>query len=421
MSLPGERTDTEAEVADALDQKSNAFEEVKVKELKTQWKRKISVIPPSEGVTTRWWSYTNGVSREGPKAVVPAGEQIKTDQSGEYNVGDPALYGSGVAFGGTDPGDGDKWWTGYTNRLDPNTPDSDGCGIGVKYFSQGEGDLGGATEAGPQEYVWFDSSVTGVSDLVIPKEQWDNPNVPTKLFRDGGFMRVNYYFYDEGFARINWGVKHDEGFDIRTLHTFTVQENPMWVQSDLKGQMKTVGAGIEGYIIAAHFKAGVANKTIRQNAEGRDGGVLGNGVNVVQGEPIPLVSINLRDGWENVNITPLGLSVDMDGSYYVFISVDAELTNSNFRQPGDDIPEFSQDTSEYAVLADNQADGFGASGVGTVEYQRYVSNGGRTTTSNVSEKLEGFGLADGEIATLGVVPVDATALNGSSLRWGTNF
>jgi len=234
-------------------------------------------------------------------------------------------------------------------------------------------------------------------------------------------MRVKFYFYDEGFARINWGVKHDTGFDVRTLHTFVVPDNPMWGQSDLKCQMQTQGSNIQGNLIATHFKAGIADNNIRENAEGRDGTVLGDGVAVAEGTPIPLVSVELRDGWENVNVSPLAFSVDMDADYYVFLSVGSDLDGATFREPGSDIPAFDQQSSEYAVLADNQATGFGAGGVGSIEYKEYVASGGFFSSSSVADEIDDFGLATGERATLGVLPVGASTLNGSSLRWGMNF
>jgi len=422
---PGSRTPGEASTVDdaveaSFEKRTNAFNELDVRELRTQWSHKVSVVPETSGITTKWWEFSGGVTRAGPSAEVSPGEEIYTAQSGEYNVGDPALAGAGVRFGDADPvdGAGDDWWTGYTNRLIPGVSDADGVGIGVKYFAEGEGDNGGARSAGPQEYIWFRSAVPGVPDRVIPKDQWDNPGVSTDFFRDGGFIRAPFTFYDEGYARLNWNVKTDTGYDIRTLHTFTIAADPMWAKSDLHWQMASKGSNVAGYIDAAHYKAGT---TIRENAEGRDGTVAGSAPSFSQGTPIPLISLKLRSGWENVNLTPLSMTVDCDSDYYVFISIGPTLTGATFSAPGSDFANVTPADSEYAAVADNDATGFDGGDTGSVEYTEYVPADGKKDGSSISDEIDQLGLAPNQIATLGIIPIGATTLNGSSFRWGANF
>lgn len=421
---PGEANTTDEAIEASLDKRSNDFNELSVRQLETQWKHKVSVVPESVGITTRWWEYTAGVTRTGPSAEVSAGEHIYTRKVGEYNVGDPALAGAGVRFGSTLPQDGagDDWWTGYTNRLSPNVTDAEGAGIGVKYFQAGEGDEGGAKEAGPQEYVWFRSSVSGVPDTVVPKDRWNGSQPDLDFFRDGGFVRCPFLFYDEGYIGINWGLKTRYGTDSRRLHTFTVEESPMWNLSDMPIQMGTSGANVTGYIDAAHFKAGAINRTIRENFEGRDGSVMGSSVSISQGTPTPLISIQLRDGWESLNIRPLSLRVSCDDSYYVGISVGGSLdSNADFSPPKSDVTDISPAADSYGVLSDNDATGFDSAQVGETGYGTFVEGSGGFEESTLQGEIEEVGLTGDRIATLYIIPIGATAFNGASIRWGVNF
>ena len=409
-----------------MDRRTDTFGSFKVEELQTQWKHKISVIPEAEGITTKWWSYTDGVSRNGPEAEVPGGETITSDQSGEYIVGTSALAGgAGRVTGTAQDGTGDDWWTGYTDRINVADADDNGAGVGYKYFAAGEGDAGGATEAGPQAYVWFRSGVAGAADRIVPRDQWNGDDLDdfdvdlSEPFHRGGFVRLDHTFYNHGNVDVNFGVKTaDGGLEIVTLHAFNVPDAPMWSQSDLKWQMGTEGAYLTGYLNAAHYKAGNGRRNIRQDGTGRDGSVLGSGVNFSQGDAHPLVSIRLRDGFENVNLSPTGLSVDLDADYYVFVSVGAELENANFTRPNDELPEVTTGSSEYVAVADNDATGY--AGLGDVELLEFVPDGGFFSTASVDTNIDEFALGPGEIATLGVIPVGATSLNGSSFRWAAN-
>ena len=102
----------------ALGEFTNIFEEVRVRQLETQWRHKISVIPETvgDGITNKWWDY-NSVTRDGPLAAIASGGDITTRRSGEYNVGDPALAGTAYQHGDTLPTSGEDAWVGYTNRL----------------------------------------------------------------------------------------------------------------------------------------------------------------------------------------------------------------------------------------------------------------------------------------------------------------
>lgn len=421
---------TDGSLADLVDRYTDDFDSVKTEELETQWKHKISVIPESEGITTKWWDYTAGVSRVGPEAQVPPGETITTNQSGEYIVGTPALAGGAARVEGTAQA-GDDWWTGYTDRLGKPAADDNGVGIGYKYFNENQGDLGGAKAAGEQEYVWFRSGVGGVDDLVIPRDRWNGDRLDDftvdlskgNLFHRGGFVRIDHTFYNHGSADVNFGIKTANGqILIKTLHSFNAESDPMWSQSDLFWQMGTLGANLTGYINAAHYKAGNGDRIIRFNGTGRDGGVLGGATGAIsQGTPIPLISIRVRSGWENVNVTPIDYRVRTDGSYYVFMTVGADLTDANFTPPNSETPEISPPGSEYAVEADNEATAF--TDIGDVEALKYVGADGQGSQSSgsLSGEPPDMSLSEGEIATLGVIPVGMTAFEGASLEWGVNF
>lgn len=425
--MPGYELGTAKTLEDVMAARTNDFDELEVAELKTQWKHKISVVPESEGITTRWWTYTGGVSRVGPEAQVPPENTITTNQSGEYIVGVPALAGMAYRVeGDAQSGSNDDSWAGYTDRVDVADSADNGAGVGYAYFSDGEGDEGGADGAGDQEYVWFKSGVSGVDDLRIPRDQWNGEDISDivgsdeRLFHRGGFVRLDFTFYNQGAVHVNWGFKTDSGnLEIKTLHNFNVPSSPMWSQSDLKIQVGTLGTNLNSYINASHFRGGNGQRTIRGNGTGRDGTVMGSSVSVSAGTPIPLISIKMRDGWENVNLTPTGYSVEMDGSYYAFVSIDSDVTNPTFEAPNSELTGISPSSSEYAVLVDNDADGF--NDIGEIEHWEYVESGGKFAGASADESFNDLSLGKGQSATLGIVPVGATSFSGSSISWGANY
>lgn len=419
---------------DVMGQRTNVFRELRVRELTTQWKHKVSVIPESEGIRTRFWEYTGGVSRVGPQAQIPAGETISTAQSGEYIVGTPSLAGAAGGVEGTaQDGDGDDWWIGFTNRLEKAEADADGYGAGLKYFAEGEGDNGGALSAGEQEYVWFWSGVDGVDNKVVPRDQWNGDDLSDfdidkgELFKRQGFFRHPHTFYDQGEASIYYGIKGENGdtLEVKRLHTFTVEYNPMWQQSDLKMQSATEGVNLTGYLNAAHYLGGDPKEVTTTNAEARDqNGVLGSDVALTQGEPTPIVSIELRDGWENVNLQPVGISAEVDDGYYAFITTGADLVDSVWDPPGSDIQGYTPPSDSYAVLADNDATGY--NDLGDVEYLTTVSGGGGLFTAQGAQLAEddtgSLAATSGEIISFGIIPIETgETFSEGSMRWGADF
>lgn len=399
---------TQDAIEEALDMSVNPFNELRVRQLESVWRHKISVVPETDGITDRWWDFTTGVTRNGPSAVVPGGESIGTTQAGEYSVGDPALAGAGVEYTGPpEPAAGDDWWTGYTNRLQEGV-ESDGVGIGV--------DDTGA-------YVFFDSSVTGNDDRKVYQENWDNPT-DVSNFQNGGFVRLPHLFYNHGFARINWSQKTDTGIEITTLHTFTVEDGSMWGQSDLFWQMEAAGNG-EGYIDAAHYKAGQAVRDTRANWEGRDGDTFGTQpTTITTGTPIPIISLRIRAGWESVALAVSNISLALDGDFYSFVTLRPELEGANFTPPGDDITGFNPDSSEYAVLTDNEATGF--ADIGAVQGGQFVKSeaggvGNTPDSGSLEAAARDVGLSREDTVTVGVIPNGATTLDGASVEWATAF
>ena len=65
--------------------------------------------------------------------------------------------------------------------------------------------------------MWLFSSVSGVDDLRVPRDQWNGEDltyneagdvVPKgELFQRGGFVRAPFTFYNQGAININYGVK----------------------------------------------------------------------------------------------------------------------------------------------------------------------------------------------------------------------
>jgi len=416
---------------EVMDVRTNQFDSLKTQELQTQWKHKTSSVPEADGITDRWWTYTSGVSRSGPEVAVPGGETIRTNQSGNYIVGTPALAGGAARVEGTaQSGAGDDWWTGYTDRINEAAADDNGAGIGYKYFDKGEGDNGGANEAGHQEYVWFKSGVSGVSDKVVPRDQWNGDELEFSidiakgsLFHRGGFVRTDYTYYNQGGVKVNYGVKTESGgVEIKTLHSFNVADDPMWVDSDLQWQMGTLGTNLTGYINAAHYKAGSESIIVRRAGTGRDGTVLGSGLSsLTTGTAYPVISFKIRQDWDSVSVKPTDFSVEMDDSFYVFTAVDTTLgANANFEAPNSELSGVSPASSEYAVLADNDATSLNDNG----EFEKisYVASAsaanGNTTVEGTAPDLA---LEPGTVVTLGVVPINAATLVGASFEWGSTF
>ena len=406
----------------AISSFANIFDEVRVRQLDTQWAHKISVIPPDagDGIRNAWWRY-NDVVRNGPLAQINAGGDITTRSAGEYNVGDPALAGCAYMHGDTLPVPGEDAWVGYTNRLEPSATTSDGVGVGVKHFDEGEGDPG-ATEAGVQPYAWFDSAVTGVSNRVVPGEHWNitpADDIDIDMFRNMSFVRFPHVYYNAGEARVVLGEKTETGLNLEIVHIFTVPDDPMWSQSDLFIQAANEGDATTQFLQAAHYKAGKTDTIKTQNGEGRGGGV-GGAVSLTEDEWHPLISIQLRDGFENVNLKPLSLAVDISTSKFIQLTRNADLnSDADFGPPED------TDDSEYAAVVDNAATGFGAGGVGTREYFNFVGaadSGPGQDSNSFADEIGDIALATGDTITLMVKPLDSgPEFNGASLRWGANF
>lgn len=415
---------------EVLGKRTDAFDDLSVSQLETQFSHKISVIPESDGITERWWAYTDGVSRVGPEAEVPAGEEIRTSQTGEYVVGIPALAGGGIRVTGeaTDPTD--DCWAGFGDRQ-TQTP-ADGVGVGYAYFDEGEGDLGGADSAGGQEYVWFRSSVAGVSNLRIPRDEWNGDNLTEfdidvgELFHAGGFLRLDHTFYDQGQIDVNWGVKtSDGGLEIVTLHSLNVKNQPMWGKSDLRYEMATEGVNLTGYLAAAHYKAGDGERLIRFNSAGRDGSVLGGPLSgFEQGDIVPIISLKLRDEWESVNVTPIDFNADFNDKFYPVLLLNPTLVEPDFNAPNSELAGVTQNSSEYAVLVDNTTTEI--TDPGRIEYLNYA-DGVAPQGPNPAVAATASGtfptpkLEPGEIVALAAIIVDATEFQGASMNWGANF
>lgn len=419
MTHTGLKTDEGSEVGSV-----SPFHQLRVSEPVTQWKHKIATVPEDDGITTKWWNYSANVTRSGPLAQIPAGEQIYTEESGNYIVGEPARGGGAVQIGDTLPQDGagDDFWTGYTNRL--LETNGDGAGVGVKYFQEGEGDRGGATQAGPQLYSWFYSDVAGVSNKIVPAEHWKHfpiePGEKTNwdLLRSGALVRVPHTFYDFGSADIVMGLKTSNGLITKRVDTFSVQNDPMWASPDLHWMAATEGSNITGYIGAAHYQAGRDGVVTRLSGEGRDGGIFGSPLDIsVSGQWYPVISFQLRPGWENVSLQPITYSMDVSADIYVQITIGGELgTNANFQPPND-----AGGSSEYAVLVDNEATGFGTGGRGIREYFKYHQSE-KNDAVDISGVLERIDLPVDVQLILMINPLtDNATFNAASLQWGGDF
>jgi hypothetical protein len=412
------------EFEEVMEKRTDQFNSLSVEQLATQWRHKINSIPKSDGLTDRWWSFTGGVVRDGPEAKVPGGNSIYSKQTGDYTVGVPALAGGAVRVEGVPEG-GDDWWSGYGNRLEGG--DSDGAGIGLKYFNEGGGNKGGAIEDGVQEYVWFDSGVDGVDDLVIPRDKWsikeDKLDVDKgEMFKVGGFLRIDHTLYNHGSVKINYGLKRDDGsIDIVTLYEINTKGSPMWDMTGLHWELKTVGNNLTGYVYGSHYKAGRITKILRGNGTGRDGSVFGASLSALtQGEIYPVISIKIRSNWNNTSIVPAEYSVEMNDGFYSVILLNPTLDTPNFKIPNNEINNINPSSSEYAVMVENEATSL--SDAGRIEKIDY--GGGETkgnSLSTVGGALPELALEKDDIVTIGVIPTAATELSGASFNWGGDF
>lgn len=409
---------------DPLYRQKNIFGELVTRELQIIWEHTIAKVPPSEGITDKFFDYSAGVTRDGPSVVVGEGEYIQTKEVGDYGGGQPVLAGSTFEINQQPTGDQDAW-TAYSDQVD-------GIGLGTRDFEQGEG-TPGATEAGPQPYVFFERF--GNSRVIVPQEHWnintligtDADEGPDLDLTDGVTVRMPHACYFHSKAAIELGVKLDNGgFALVPVHEFNYQGGPMWSHSDLPVQTRvsgTEGNGFTAKLTTVHYEGETGRSVKRVTGETwtpqKDGG------NTLSTGAYPdwtyVMGFQKRSGWEKVDITPLQLTINATADLEAQITVGGTFSGQDFTTYPEYIPD-SERAVDYDLNRPNAGTETTISDVGQREWIDFIP-GDKQDPINVGSNLENVTLVGGDTVALMVRPATGTSVsvNGAALSNGGGF
>lgn len=411
---------------DPLYRQKNIFDELTTRELQIIWEHSIAKVPPSEGITDKFWEYSAGVTRDGPSAVVGEGEHIQTKEYGDYGGGQPVLAGAAIELTGQPTGDQDAW-TGYYD-----TDVGEGIGLGTTVFAEGEG-TPGATTAGPQPYVFFERF--GDGRIRVPQEHW-NINVcdgsagdgPALDLTDGVTVRMPHACYFHSQAIVEIGIKLDDGGYAQVpVHEFNHQGGPMWSHSDLR--IRTECTGTEGDSFAAklttvHYEGeqgrAVKRITPEQWTPNKDNG------NTLSLNTYPnwtyVMGFQRRSGWERINLTPFHLSINASADVEAQITVGGDFSGTTFDGTyPEDIPD-SERAVNYDLNRPNAGTETTINDIGQREWSDFVP-GDKNDAISLSDSLENVTLGQTDIVALLIRPAGGTSasLNGAALSNGAGF
>lgn len=412
---------------DALYRQKNIFDELTTRELQIVWEHSIAKVPPSEGITTKFFDYSAGVTRDGPSAVVGEGEYIQTKEYGDYGGGQPVIAGCTFEIDQQPTGDQDAW-TGYYD-----TDDGDGVGLGVREFTTSEG-TPNATETGVQPYVWFERF--GNTRTEVPQEHWnintclpaDADEGPPLDLTDGITVRMPHACYFHSKADVEVGVKLDSGgFALVPVHEFNHQGGPMWSHSDLRIRTEvsgTEGNGFAAKLTTVHYEGEQGRAVKRVTGEAwtpqKDSG------NVLPLNTYPnwtyVMGFARRSGWERIDLTPLHLALNTTADVEAQITVGGSFSGTDFtgRFP-EDIPD-SERGVNYDLNRPNAGTETTIDSIGQREWIDFVP-GDKQDPISLDAALEDVTLGATDIVALLVRPATGTAteLNGASLANGAGF
>jgi len=425
---------TEGDLERTLLDNLDFFNELTINELETVWEHTFQRVDANsgDGITDKFFEYS-GATRSGPDVSLTEGDWIRTKERGKYGAGKPATAGAALRF--TQPPTGDQdGWVGYYDE-----PAGIGGGLGYQEFAEGAGDGGGATEAGPQPYVFLERD--GEGRTVVPQERWNINTLPDFDPSAGFIVRWPHAAYGHVGYVIEVGVKSDwedaditvdgDAFKLKPVHVFTTLGETMWADFDLPIEWHVTGSEANGFELlatACHYEGQRGRKIKRTSGEGFTPAKNGGSTITLNSFPdwTPLLAFRKRDGWDSTDITPLGFSINPTADVEVEITVGASFSNASYGRPedtGTTEAATEYDIKTWDLQTDSQkTDETTIDSRGRREYYDTVP-GDKQTPINIQTQLRNAVVATDEPVALLVRPATSTSteINYAALRNGSNF
>lgn len=410
---------------DPLYRQKNVFDELITRELQIIWEHSIAKVPPSEGITEKFFDYSAGVTRDGPSAIVGEGEYIQTKEYGDYGGGQPVLAGGTFEIDQQPTGDQDGW-VGYVDTRN-------GYGLGVKDFAAGEG-TPGATSAGPQPYVFFQRF--GNARTVVPQEHWnlntctagDADEGPPLDLTDGVTVRLPHACYFHSQAVIEVGIKLDNGgFALVPVHEFNHKGGPMWEHSDLRMRMETSGTAGNGFaskLTTVHYEGETGRSVKRVTGEAWT--PQKNNGNALSINAYPnwtyVIGFQRRSGWGKIDLTPLHLTLNTTQDVEAQITIGGSFSGTNFDGTYPEDISDSERAVNYDLSLPNASAETTIDAVGQREWIDFIA-GDKQDPVNVGASLKNVTLGATDVVAFMVRPATGTAgdVNGAALSNGAGF
>lgn len=432
--------DTLNQIKRLLLSQNTVFGSQSVEELSILWEHELHAPNASDGdgITNKFFEYSSGnTTRSGADVDVEEGGFVRTKERGDYGAGKQAVPGVAGRWNQVPTNDQDAWMGYYDN--------SNGIGVGVGYkdFTDGES---GATSSGAQPYVFFE--VGGEGREVVPQENWNIDTLdgtgigPAVDLTDGTTVRFPGAAYGHSRCGVEIGVKSDDqdadfsiagdAFKMYPVHVFTKLGQTMWDEFDLPIEWNTSGSQNNGFVLkatACHYQGDEGRTLKRLSGEGftpqKNGG---NNISLnTFSDWTYLLSFRKRSGWEGIDITPIGVSVNADQNIEMQITVGGDFNNTSYGLPDDTgtteaAVEYDIKTWDLTTDSQKSTDTTIGTDRGRREYYDTVP-GDKQEPVAVGADFEDVVLAGQEPLAVLVRPAtsNATDVTYASLRNGSNF
>lgn len=417
----------------------NVFGDINVEELDIIWEHEFNVTNESDGdgITDKFFEYSSGVTRNGPNVDVPEGENIKTRERGDYGAGKQATPGFAGRFNQDPTGDQDGWMGYYdsTNGI--------GGGVGFQYFAEGEN---GATSDGAQPYVFYE--VQGEGREIVPQENWNispldgSDNFPIVDLTNNVLVRIPHAAYGHSVFPIEIGVATDDAdadftyagdaFKMYPVHAFTKPGETMLEKFDLPIEWNVSGTENNGFVLeatACHYQGDEGRTVKRLSGEGFT--PQKNGGNEITLNSFPdwtyLLSFRERTGWESIDITPIGISINASHNIEVQVTVGGDFNDTIYGLPNDTgttetAVEYDIKTWDLTTDSEKATDSTIGTDRGRREWYDTVA-GDKQDPVTLSADLENVVLSSDEALALLARPAtsNATTIRYAAIRNGSNF
>jgi hypothetical protein len=428
---------TQDDVERALFRNLDFFNEFTINELETIWEHTFQRVDENsgDGITSKFFEYS-GATRNGPDVDLGEGEWIRTKERGKYGAGKPATSGAAARFTQAPQGDQDGW-IGYYD-----SGNGIGGGLGYQHFDVGEGDAGGATEAGAQIYAFLERD--GEGRTIVPAEQF-NLGLPGDFDPTDGFIvRWPHAAYGHVGFLLEVGIKTDwedaditmagDAFDLRPVHIFTDLGQTMWSTFDNPIEWNVTGSEANDFTLkatACHYE-GKRGRTIKRTSG--DGFVpQKNGGSVITlngfSDWTYLISFRKRTGWESTDVTPLGFSINPSQNIEVQVTVGGDFNDTSYGLPEDTATEEAAteyDIKTWDLAADPPSEKTTDTTIGTTRGRREYHDtipGDKQDPVTIQSQLDNVVVATDEAVALLARPATGTStdIRYAALRNGSNF